>query len=681
MRYTATLLLLFLATCVICEHHEDDHNRPSPKSSAQGFDMATFTLLNPRQVYQAEKVIQGFLSRLAGPMKQPITLRSSKSNSLQRSIGQICERIRSKLIEFAEAYGLTTSVRGYKRSLSNVTLSEDWFTEIILRGSLVMYDLVNMAEDVWSSIDFHFDKNDAVPSMTEDAVAHAGGFQFLGTFKNATNISERLFRCLSLMSNKSQDKSSFDISAVLAKFARNTPNNVLKKFRSKLEVLPSKQHLANQKLHIFICHSVTNNNHEECIRALKSLDKCIFDPDKRPNNKTENHQFHAKSWLSMVEYLSECKADVRQDGKVYVKCNFQGKMPKQTSRQLKYVYERILNRRISKRSPLHRVINDLGRVLSKRTWGKRFTHELYQYTAIYQEGHRKTMQLAKFAQKDRKMIPRYKKIARALNLYKRGLLLDTMGAIGRMHRTAQDLEKFLINGIKIVLNETWHSHIRILTCITEWMTKLLDLYGYNVSDEEEATASISSEVSPVVVESIEQIDSDFDDSAEDQARINGSQEATISQFKKDKLRIVDASFRNLMQSMQRMSKFRRANDKSTLACLANNILLVAMFMETVGFVSTLFCLGHANKNESTASEIKDEWLHGRKRRSLRFLNLQPDIGWSSTKSKSFVRVYESFGIMLDNKVDRTSFENMSQDFTIGTYKTPIGFSNSTKKIF
>lgn len=60
-----------------------------------------------------------------------------------------------------------------------------------------------------------------------------------------------------------------------------------------------------------------------------------------------------------------------------------------------------------------------------------------------------------------------------------------------------------------------------------------------------------------------------------------------------------------MRSMNHVSKMQSRNNKSTLSCLANNLLLVTMFMETVSFVSTLFCLGE-HKNESNFEEL-EEW--------------------------------------------------------------------------
>lgn len=73
-----------------------------------------------------------------------------------------------------------------------------------------------------------------------------------------------------------------------------------------------------------------------------------------------------------------------------------------------------------------------------------------------------------------------------------------------------------------------------------------------------------------------------------------------------------------MQSMNRVSNVRSRNSKSTLACLANNLLLVTMFMETVSFVSTLFCL-EKPKYEFEPEESKENWISPeRDRRAIFF---------------------------------------------------------------
>jgi len=80
----------------------------------------------------------------------------------------------------------------------------------------------------------------------------------------------------------------------------------------------------------------------------------------------------------------------------------------------------------------------------------------------------------------------------------------------------------------------------------------------------------------------------------------------------------DNIFERLMRSMNHISKMRSRNNRSTLACLANNLLLVTIFMETISFVSTLFCLGE-HKDESNVEELAEEWdSPGRESRSLFF---------------------------------------------------------------
>lgn len=60
-----------------------------------------------------------------------------------------------------------------------------------------------------------------------------------------------------------------------------------------------------------------------------------------------------------------------------------------------------------------------------------------------------------------------------------------------------------------------------------------------------------------------------------------------------------------MRSMNHVNKVQSRNNKSTLACLANNLLLVTMFMETISFVSTLFCLGE-HKDESNFEDLEED---------------------------------------------------------------------------
>lgn len=67
----------------------------------------------------------------------------------------------------------------------------------------------------------------------------------------------------------------------------------------------------------------------------------------------------------------------------------------------------------------------------------------------------------------------------------------------------------------------------------------------------------------------------------------------------------DEAFDRLVRSMNHVNRVQNRNSKSTLACLANNLLLVTMFMETISFVSTLFCLGE-HTDESNFEDLDEE---------------------------------------------------------------------------
>lgn len=59
---------------------------------------------------------------------------------------------------FARASGLITSVRQFEQRPWNSTISENWFTEGLVQGSLLLCDLIRIGEEVWSTIDRYFDR-------------------------------------------------------------------------------------------------------------------------------------------------------------------------------------------------------------------------------------------------------------------------------------------------------------------------------------------------------------------------------------------------------------------------------------------------------------------------------------------------------------------------------------------
>lgn len=87
---------------------------------------------------------------------------------------------------------------------------------------------------------------------------------------------------------------------------------------------------------------------------------------------------------------------------------------------------------------------------------------------------------------------RHRKISRALKLYKKGALARTFGAINKMHHSAIDFEKFFAEGMKDTLKEAWQSHLRILSSLMDWMTKLLELHnGGSFSGKEPSSSDTS----------------------------------------------------------------------------------------------------------------------------------------------------------------------------------------------
>jgi len=134
-------------------------------------DDTSFVLINPKQIQDAETTIKHFLTRLTGPIDHPITLRISSSNgdNLQSTISDISKIIRTKIMGFARASGLTTSVRQFEQTPWNSTISENWFTEGLVQGSLLLCDLVRIGEEVWFTIDRYFNKYNV--TLYEDKVS------------------------------------------------------------------------------------------------------------------------------------------------------------------------------------------------------------------------------------------------------------------------------------------------------------------------------------------------------------------------------------------------------------------------------------------------------------------------------------------------------------------------------
>lgn len=88
---------------------------------------------------------------------------------------------------------------------------------------------------------------------------------------------------------------------------------------------------------------------------------------------------------------------------------------------------------------------------------------------------------------------RRSEISEALKSYKKGAMLRTFGAINKMHRSAVDFEKFFAEGMRDTFKEAWQSHVKVLSSLMDWMTKLLELHsGGSTSGKEPRSSDTSS---------------------------------------------------------------------------------------------------------------------------------------------------------------------------------------------
>lgn len=148
---------------VLCVKPDNQNETPFVRWTSRKNEPAieTFILLNPRQIQRAEATIKDFLARLIGPVARPITLRLSSpdGSSLRKTISEICETIRAKIMEFARACGLVASIRQREQIPWNSTSSEDWFSESLFQGSLLLCDLVRVGGEIWFMINHYPDTN------------------------------------------------------------------------------------------------------------------------------------------------------------------------------------------------------------------------------------------------------------------------------------------------------------------------------------------------------------------------------------------------------------------------------------------------------------------------------------------------------------------------------------------
>ncbi|OAD61609.1 hypothetical protein WN48_00760, partial [Eufriesea mexicana] len=596
------LLFSSLVVCFsICEYV----NRNNTSISRDSFraEPNTFVLVNPRQVHRLERAIRNFLSKIAMPVDKPIVLTrsASRTNELQSTIREICECIRKRLMQFANDCGLINTVQRYELGSSEDPLSDDWYSEMLLQTVYMMRDLGNMINEIRSSINLYLGGGNATSLVSKRSSRQTNSFKFLGVVHEAAEFSDKLTQCLLQMADtRRHESSSFSLNRAILNLVKHSPKITLKTLKSKIDKVSrdtSKTGTWQKPWQIFFCVSMINEDvdYDDCIRELQQLDTCLISLQQEPKNEMYNAD--VKSWTRAIRHLSDCKIMTDKYGETKVSCESARRIPRKTKRKTKYVLERMLSKRISKGSAFQRAVDDLGNTLSESRWGERFIDELCQYISIYEDGQKKLQRFSKFADKNK---IGYREVLNAMNSFEKGVLLRTFGTMNKLHRFAIDLEKFFAQGMKDTLMEAWQSHVKVLSCLMDWMTKLLELHmGESFSGKEPS----SSDTSTSQVE----WNSDEDSNSENM------QELVDARSQSEIMKDADNSMNSLIESMNHLSKYRNTNNKSLLACIANNLLLVMIFMETVGFISSLYCFGQATK-EQNSLEIENEWH--RVRRSL-----------------------------------------------------------------
>lgn len=227
----------------------------------------------------------------------------------------------------------------------------------------------------------------------------------MGVVYDAADFAERLSRCLVRMSMRKRRKSSIDLNHVVLNITRNTPEVAVKIFESSFQNtspddIPKNR--AHKSWHAYLCLSMIKEqevDYVDCVRDLQNLDKCLRSLKRQ--SQSHPRKIEEKRWLRAIEQLSECDVNTDEKGKQKISCRWNSKMPRTVQQKLKFSFEKIFPRRISKRSPFHRAVRDLSYTLSRKSWGQRFADELYQFCMIYDDGLKKFQKVSVIAAKDR----------------------------------------------------------------------------------------------------------------------------------------------------------------------------------------------------------------------------------------------------------------------------------------
>lgn len=245
-----------------------------------------------------------------------------------------------------------------------------------------------------------------------------GNPRFLETIDDLSEFSDRLCEC-----TKSKKRNNRNTISVLGKalvnLAKDSPKHILRVLESRLDVALANGSLNSGsslgQLNVLFCNFASDSSghlNRDCTTEFKRLSECLFtqkqNGTKRSNYGINIHKsFLRNHWLSGIEDISNCIAVFDDDGNTNVRCKTRRRIPKDPSRRIKYIYESLLGQRLPKISPLHRVANDLGNVLSMMPWGRQLIEETCYYLSIYQDGVKRINRLSKLQKKNKRATAKY----------------------------------------------------------------------------------------------------------------------------------------------------------------------------------------------------------------------------------------------------------------------------------
>lgn len=192
------------------------------------------------------------------------------------------------------------------------------------------------------------------------------------------------------------------MNRALVNLAKDSPANTVKSFKSSLDrafvrSVPSND-TTSEQFHMLLCYSLVEkvNHYNDCIKELRHFVTCVSSSRNQDSSEAITQKVFPKLWLLLVIHhlypdVSSTSRPNNTDEKdeMSIQYKLDQKLPKTTTQRVKYIYEKILDQRIPRQSSLHRVVKELGNVLSRSTWGRQLTHDICQYFAIYQEGQRR----------------------------------------------------------------------------------------------------------------------------------------------------------------------------------------------------------------------------------------------------------------------------------------------------